>query len=60
MTTSIIEFFIPFISVTYFNLSIYINIQKRTSLRRNNIAQSQDNSEMNFQGRKNTLYFLLN
>ncbi|VFV33336.1 histamine h3 receptor-like [Lynx pardinus] len=60
MTTSIIEFFTPFISLTYFNLSIYINIQKRTSLRRNNIAQSQDNSEMNFQGRKNTLCFLLN
>uniref|UniRef100_A0A8D2DHS1 Histamine H3 receptor n=1 Tax=Sciurus vulgaris TaxID=55149 RepID=A0A8D2DHS1_SCIVU len=33
MTASIIEFFTPFISVTYFNLSIYINIQKRNSLR---------------------------
>uniref|UniRef100_A0A8D2H136 Histamine H3 receptor n=1 Tax=Urocitellus parryii TaxID=9999 RepID=A0A8D2H136_UROPR len=33
MTASIIEFFTPFVSVTYFNLSIYINIQKRNSLR---------------------------
>ncbi|XP_048118989.1 histamine H3 receptor [Alosa alosa] len=33
MTASTVEFFTPFISVTYFNLSIYINIRKRTVVR---------------------------
>lgn len=33
MTASTVEFFTPFISVTYFNLSIYINIRKRTEVR---------------------------
>ncbi|XP_070809137.1 histamine H3 receptor-like [Pituophis catenifer annectens] len=32
MIASTIEFFTPFISVTYFNLSIYFNIRKRTSV----------------------------
>lgn len=33
MTASMLEFFTPFISVMFFNLSIYLNIQKRTKLR---------------------------
>ncbi|MCJ8747213.1 hypothetical protein PDJAM_G00150780 [Pangasius djambal] len=33
MTASTVEFFTPFISVTYFNLSIYINIRNRCVLR---------------------------
>uniref|UniRef100_A0A8C5WQB5 Histamine H3 receptor n=1 Tax=Laticauda laticaudata TaxID=8630 RepID=A0A8C5WQB5_LATLA len=33
MIASTIEFFTPFISVTYFNLSIYFNIRKRTPVR---------------------------
>ncbi|XP_061078493.1 histamine H3 receptor-like isoform X3 [Conger conger] len=33
MTASTVEFFTPFISVTYFNISIYINIRKRNLMR---------------------------
>lgn len=33
MTASTVEFFTPFISVTYFNLSIYVNIRNRCVLR---------------------------
>ncbi|XP_061487082.1 histamine H3 receptor [Rhineura floridana] len=33
ITASTIEFFTPFISVMFFNLSIYLNIQKRTRAR---------------------------
>uniref|UniRef100_A0A8D2KT60 Histamine H3 receptor n=1 Tax=Varanus komodoensis TaxID=61221 RepID=A0A8D2KT60_VARKO len=33
ITASTIEFFTPFISVLFFNLSIYLNIQKRTKVR---------------------------
>ncbi|TRY56694.1 hypothetical protein DNTS_012967 [Danionella cerebrum] len=33
MTASTVEFFTPFISVTYFNLSIYINIRNRCNVR---------------------------
>ncbi|OCT60217.1 histamine H3 receptor [Xenopus laevis] len=33
ITASTLEFFTPFISVTYFNVSIYMNIQKRTKAR---------------------------
>ncbi|XP_010133307.1 PREDICTED: histamine H3 receptor, partial [Buceros rhinoceros silvestris] len=33
MTASMLEFFTPFISVLFFNLSIYLNIQKRTKIR---------------------------
>ncbi|NXS85922.1 HRH3 protein, partial [Erpornis zantholeuca] len=33
MTASTLEFFTPFISVMFFNLSIYLNIQKRTKMR---------------------------
>ena len=30
ITASTLEFFTPFLSVTFFNLSIYLNIQRRT------------------------------
>ncbi|XP_051689848.1 histamine H3 receptor [Oryctolagus cuniculus] len=53
MTTSVIEFFTPFISITYFNLSIYTNIRKRTSLRKANTGPSHDSLEMDFQRRQN-------
>ncbi|XP_052037557.1 histamine H3 receptor isoform X3 [Apodemus sylvaticus] len=33
ITASTLEFFTPFLSVTFFNLSIYLNIQRRTRLR---------------------------
>ncbi|KAJ8343672.1 hypothetical protein SKAU_G00310010 [Synaphobranchus kaupii] len=33
MTASTVEFFTPFISVAYFNISIYINIRKRNLMR---------------------------
>ncbi|KAM4691634.1 LOW QUALITY PROTEIN: histamine H3 receptor [Rhinophrynus dorsalis] len=33
ITASTLEFFTPFISVTFFNVSIYLNIQKRTRSR---------------------------
>ncbi|KAJ7311816.1 hypothetical protein JRQ81_006126 [Phrynocephalus forsythii] len=33
MIASTVEFFTPFVSVAYFNLSIYFNIRKRTPLR---------------------------
>ncbi|XP_069824002.1 histamine H3 receptor-like [Dendropsophus ebraccatus] len=45
MIASTIEFFTPFISVTYFNLSIYINIKKRTMMRNEELAQGQEHSE---------------
>ncbi|XP_077166445.1 histamine H3 receptor-like [Paroedura picta] len=38
MIASTIEFFTPFISVTYFNLSIYFNIRKRTPIRTGSLA----------------------
>lgn len=41
MTASIIEFFTPFISVMFFNLSIYLNIQKRTKVRLDILHESQ-------------------
>ncbi|XP_053127321.1 histamine H3 receptor-like [Hemicordylus capensis] len=46
MTASTLEFFTPFISVTYFNLSIYFNIRKRTPVRTENLPPDQDNCEM--------------
>ncbi|XP_019352988.2 histamine H3 receptor [Alligator mississippiensis] len=52
MIASTIEFFTPFISVTYFNLSIYMNIRKRTSLRNESLAPGQEDYEMNFQRKK--------
>ncbi|EMP35913.1 Histamine H3 receptor [Chelonia mydas] len=52
MIASTIEFFTPFISVTYFNLSIYINIRKRTPMRNENLAPDQEDCETSFQGKK--------
>uniref|UniRef100_A0A8C6XPK5 Histamine H3 receptor n=1 Tax=Naja naja TaxID=35670 RepID=A0A8C6XPK5_NAJNA len=42
MIASTIEFFTPFISVTYFNLSIYFNIRKRTPVRSESSAARKD------------------
>ncbi|KAI6077658.1 Histamine H3 receptor-like protein [Aix galericulata] len=60
MIASTIEFFTPFITVTYFNLSIYLNIRKRTSLRNENISPGQEDCEMSFQGKKreHTIFFV--
>ncbi|NXP73131.1 HRH3 protein, partial [Ramphastos sulfuratus] len=61
MIASIIEFFTPFITVTYFNLSIYLNIRKRTSLRNESLSSpGQDDCEMSFQEekRKHTVFFI--
>ncbi|NXX83846.1 HRH3 protein, partial [Urocolius indicus] len=52
MIASTIEFFTPFISVTYFNVSIYLNIRKRTSLRNGNLSPGQEDCEMTFQGKR--------
>lgn len=41
MIASTIEFFTPFISVTYFNLSIYFNIRKRTPVGRESSSTAQ-------------------
>ncbi|KAL7985638.1 hypothetical protein Chor_004208, partial [Crotalus horridus] len=54
ITASTIEFFTPFISVMFFNLSIYLNIQKRTKFRLGVLHDSQnfvEETEMN-PGRK--------
>uniref|UniRef100_A0A8C9LEJ0 Histamine H3 receptor n=1 Tax=Pavo cristatus TaxID=9049 RepID=A0A8C9LEJ0_PAVCR len=60
MIASTIEFFTPFISVTYFNLSIYLNIRKRISLRNDNLSPGQEDCEMSFQGKKreHTIFFV--
>uniref|UniRef100_A0A8C4KH40 Histamine H3 receptor n=3 Tax=Dromaius novaehollandiae TaxID=8790 RepID=A0A8C4KH40_DRONO len=60
MIASTIEFFTPFITVTYFNLSIYLNIRKRTSLRNENLSPGQEDCEMSFQGKKreHTIFFV--
>ncbi|KFQ62767.1 Histamine H3 receptor, partial [Pelecanus crispus] len=60
MIASTIEFFTPFITVTYFNLSIYLNIRKRTSLRNENLSPGQEDCEMSFQGKKreHTVFFV--
>ncbi|XP_033897045.3 histamine H3 receptor-like [Acipenser ruthenus] len=50
MTASTVEFFTPFISVTYFNLSIYINIRKRTLMKNENPAPGPG-EEMVFLGK---------
>ncbi|XP_069071828.1 histamine H3 receptor [Pleurodeles waltl] len=52
MIASTIEFFTPFISVTYFNLSIYINIKKRTMMRNEDPSPGQEDCEMSFRGKK--------
>ncbi|XP_009982355.1 PREDICTED: histamine H3 receptor, partial [Tauraco erythrolophus] len=60
MIASALEFFTPFITVTYFNLSIYLNIRKRASLRNENLSPGQDNCEMTFQRekREHTIFFV--
>ncbi|NXG56208.1 HRH3 protein, partial [Hemiprocne comata] len=60
MIASTIEFFTPFITVTYFNLSIYLNIRKRTLLRNENLTPGQEDCEMSFQGkeREHTVFFV--
>ncbi|NXK10512.1 HRH3 protein, partial [Herpetotheres cachinnans] len=52
MIASTIEFFTPFLTVTYFNLSIYLNIRKRTALRNENLSPGQEDCETSFQGKK--------
>ncbi|KAM6456734.1 histamine H3 receptor [Liasis olivaceus] len=42
ITASTLEFFTPFISVMFFNLSIYLNIQKRTRVRMDVLHESQN------------------
>ncbi|XP_070796215.1 histamine H3 receptor [Pituophis catenifer annectens] len=42
ITASTLEFFTPFISVMFFNLSIYLNIQKRTKIRLEVLHDSQN------------------
>lgn len=42
ITASTLEFFTPFISVMFFNLSIYWNIQKRTKIRLEVLHDSQN------------------
>ncbi|XP_064314249.1 LOW QUALITY PROTEIN: histamine H3 receptor [Phalacrocorax carbo] len=60
MMASTIEFFTPFITVIYVNLSIYLNIRKHTPLRNENLSRGQEVCEMNFQGgKKETHYFFL-
>ncbi|NXU15117.1 HRH3 protein, partial [Pardalotus punctatus] len=60
MIASTVEFFTPFITVMYFNLSIYLNIRKRTLLRNENLSPGQEDCEMNFQGgkREHTVFFV--
>ncbi|XP_032074830.1 histamine H3 receptor [Thamnophis elegans] len=42
ITASTLEFFTPFLSVMFFNLSIYLNIQKRTKIRLEVLHDSQN------------------
>ncbi|NXL47519.1 HRH3 protein, partial [Podilymbus podiceps] len=60
MIASTIEFFTPFITVTYFNISIYLNIRKRASPRNENLSPGQEDCEMSFQGekRERTVFFV--
>ncbi|XP_062997215.1 histamine H3 receptor-like [Elgaria multicarinata webbii] len=60
MIASTIEFFTPFISVTYFNLSIYFNIRKRTPVRTQNLRPGQRDCEMYSGGKKqaHTIFFM--
>ncbi|NXG43299.1 HRH3 protein, partial [Psilopogon haemacephalus] len=61
MIASTIEFFAPFITVTYFNLSIYLNIRKRTFLRNESLSSpGQEDCEMSFQEekRKHAVFFI--
>ncbi|XP_039414173.1 histamine H3 receptor-like [Corvus cornix cornix] len=60
MIASTIEFFTPFITVMYFNLSIYLNIRKRTLLRNENLSPAQEDCETHFQGgkREHAIFFV--
>ncbi|NXN14503.1 HRH3 protein, partial [Indicator maculatus] len=61
MIASTIEFFTPFLTVTYLNLSIYLNIRKRASLRNESLSSpGQEDCEMSFQGekREHTVFFV--
>ncbi|XP_050167101.1 histamine H3 receptor-like [Myiozetetes cayanensis] len=60
MIASTFEFFTPFVTVTYFNLSIYLNIRKRTSLRNETLSAGQEDCEMSFQGgkREHAIFFV--
>ncbi|XP_062356183.1 histamine H3 receptor-like [Cinclus cinclus] len=60
MIASTVEFFTPFITVTYFNLSIYLNIRKRTLLRNEKLSPAQEDCEINFQRekREHTVFFV--
>ncbi|XP_060109827.1 histamine H3 receptor-like [Heteronotia binoei] len=60
MIASTIEFFTPFISVTYFNLSIYFNIRKRTPIRVGSLPPGRKDGELRFQGKKreHTVFFV--
>ncbi|NXS74951.1 HRH3 protein, partial [Pandion haliaetus] len=60
MIASTVEFFTPFITVIYFNLSIYLNIRKRTCLRNENLSPGEEDCEMSFQGekREHTVFFV--
>ncbi|NWI57672.1 HRH3 protein, partial [Calyptomena viridis] len=60
MIASTFEFFTPFVTVMYFNLSIYLNIRKRTSLRNENLSPVQEDCEMSFQRKKkaHTVFFV--
>ena len=40
ITASTLEFFTPFLSVTFFNLSIYLNIQRRTRVRLDGVREA--------------------
>ncbi|XP_014643061.1 PREDICTED: histamine H3 receptor [Ceratotherium simum simum] len=42
ITASTLEFFTPFLSVTFFNLSIYLNIQRRTRIRLDGARETAD------------------
>ncbi|NXS07647.1 HRH3 protein, partial [Neodrepanis coruscans] len=60
MIASTFEFFTPFVTVMYFNLSIYLNIRKRTSLRNENLSPGPEDCEMSFQRekREHTIFFV--
>nr|XP_010952660.1 PREDICTED: LOW QUALITY PROTEIN: histamine H3 receptor [Camelus bactrianus] len=46
ITASTLEFFTPFLSVTFFNLSIYLNIQRRTRVRLDGACEAAGSEPM--------------
>ncbi|KAM9423036.1 histamine H3 receptor-like [Salvelinus alpinus] len=46
MTASTVEFFTPFVTVMYFNISIYINIRRRNQVRDEQPVEGPGDSEM--------------